>query len=59
MTGPLRIEFPGAVYHMTAGVNAKQPIFLDHTDRTAFLELLSLVLAGLRHVEEQSSFLAP
>jgi hypothetical protein len=44
---------------MTAGVNAKQPIFLDHTDRTAFLELLSLVLAGLRHVEEQSSFLAP
>jgi len=41
MARPLRIELPGAVYHITARGNARQSIFLDDTDRETFLELLS------------------
>ena len=40
MARPLRIEFPGAVYHLTARGNARQDIYLDDTDRWSFLELL-------------------
>jgi len=29
MTRPLRIEFKGAVYHITSRGNARQAIFLD------------------------------
>ena len=45
MARPLRIEFPGAVYHITARGNARQPIFLDDSDREFFLELVSSVVA--------------
>jgi REP element-mobilizing transposase RayT len=45
MARPLRIEFPGALYHITARGNARQPIFLDDTDRESFLELVSSVVA--------------
>ena len=45
MARPLRIEFPGAFYHITARGNARQPIFLDDTDRESFLELVSSVVA--------------
>lgn len=40
MARPLRLEFPGALYHLTARGNAQQPIFLDDTDRQQFLRLL-------------------
>ena len=40
MARPLRIEFPGAVYHLTARGNARQDIYLDDTDRCTFLDLL-------------------
>ena len=40
MTRPLRIEYPGAVYHITSRGNAYQDIFLDDTDRDKFLEVL-------------------
>ena len=40
MTRPLRIEYPGAVYHVTARGNAYQAIFLDETDREKFLAIL-------------------
>jgi hypothetical protein len=41
MARPLRLQFPGAVYHLTArGSNARQDISLDDTDRHAFLRLL-------------------
>ena len=40
MARPLRLEFEGAVYHVTARGNALQPIFLDDSDRKRFLELL-------------------
>lgn len=41
MARPLRIEFPGAVYHVTARGNARQNIYLDDADRRLFLEVLS------------------
>jgi putative transposase len=41
MARPLRVEYPGAVYHVTARGNARMPIFEDDRDRTDFLELLA------------------
>lgn len=40
MARPLRLEFPGALYHLTARGNAQQSIFLDDTDRQQFLRML-------------------
>jgi len=38
MTRPLRLQFPGAMYHVMARGNARQPIFLSEEDRHRFLE---------------------
>jgi len=43
MARPLRIEFPGAVYHVTSRGNARQAIFEDDADRRIFLDVLSIV----------------
>ena len=40
MARPLRIEYPGAWYHVTARGNARQRIYTDAKDFQAFLELL-------------------
>lgn len=45
MTRPLRIEYPGAVYHVTSRGNAQQDIFLDDEDRNAFLGVLAQAVA--------------
>ncbi len=44
MARPLRIEFPGAVYHVTSRGNARQDIVADDRDRTQFLTLLAHVI---------------
>jgi REP element-mobilizing transposase RayT len=44
MARPLRIEFSGALYHMTFRGNARQPIFLDKEDFTDFLRVLCSVV---------------
>jgi putative transposase len=44
MTRPLRIQFPGAVYHLTARGNVRQDVFLDDTDCHVFLALLGRVV---------------
>jgi REP-associated tyrosine transposase len=41
MARPIRLEFPGAVYHVTARGDRQEPIFEDDGDRVAFLELLA------------------
>jgi len=41
---PLRLEFPGAVYHVMARGNDKQAIFLDVADRKRFLAVLATVV---------------
>ena len=43
MARPLRIEFAGALYHVTARGNARQNIYSDDVDRQAFLELIDKV----------------
>ncbi len=48
MARPLRIEFPGALYHLTARGNAGQGIFLDARDSQRFLSLLDEVATRLR-----------
>ena len=40
MARPLRLEFPGAVYHLTARGDRQEPIFLNDADRRKFLDLL-------------------
>ena len=41
MTRPLRLEFSGAVYHLTARGDRREDIFLDDVDRLTFLDLLA------------------
>ena len=43
MARPLRLEYSGAVYHVTARGNARNPIFHSDTDRELFLEILHKV----------------
>jgi len=40
MARPLRVQYPGAVYHVMARGNHGQPIFADNPDRKRFLETL-------------------
>jgi len=40
MARPLRIEFQGAVYHVTSRGNERKPIFRDNQDRQMFLVTL-------------------
>ena len=44
MARPLRIQFPGAYYHVTCRGNEKKLIFADAQDQKTFLEKLSLSL---------------
>ena len=41
MARPLRIEFPGATYHVTARGDRREPIFVDDADRASLLNVLS------------------
>ena len=41
MARPLRIQYPGAVYHAMARGNQGRPIFRDDQDRRRFLETLA------------------
>ncbi|MGE5277091.1 MAG: REP-associated tyrosine transposase [Acidobacteriota bacterium] len=43
MARPLRLEFPGAVYHVTARGHDRTSIFREEADREKFLALLSTV----------------
>jgi len=45
MARPLRVEFPGAIYHVTSRGNARADIFLDDTDRRQFLNVLAEVVS--------------
>lgn len=43
MTRPLRLEFPGALYHVTSRGNRRSRIYHDDADRAAWLDVLALV----------------
>lgn len=44
MARPLRIEYPGALYHLTSRGDGQEDIFLDDTDREEFLSVLGSVV---------------
>ena len=44
MARPLRIEYPGATYHVTSRGNARQATYLDDEDRLRFLRLVQQVM---------------
>lgn len=44
MARQLRVEFPGAVYHVTSRGNARKSIYLSDNDRHDFLDILHLVV---------------
>ena len=44
MTRPLRLSFPGAVYHVTSRGNARHDIVADDRDRSQWLSLLAHVV---------------
>lgn len=48
MSRPLRLEFPGALYHVTARGNARGSIVVDDEDRRRFLSVLAECVARFR-----------
>ncbi|MBL8514819.1 MAG: transposase, partial [Betaproteobacteria bacterium] len=44
MARPLRIEFPGAIYHVTSRGDRREPIFEDDEDRRSFLANVGLAM---------------
>ena len=45
MARPLRLEFPGAIYHLTGRGNARQKVFFTDADRELFLSTLNGVVS--------------
>jgi putative transposase len=45
MARPLRLEFVGAVYHLTSRGNARQKVFFTDADRQLFLDTLARVVS--------------
>ena len=43
MTRPLRIEFSGALYHVTSRGDGREDIYLDEEDRELYLTVLGEV----------------
>jgi REP element-mobilizing transposase RayT len=41
MARPIRLEYPGALYHVSAGGNQGHPVFQDEADRRLFLRTLA------------------
>jgi REP element-mobilizing transposase RayT len=50
MARPLRIQFPGAYYHITCRGITRRAIFLNDGDRARFLNLLERSLKTYRVV---------
>ena len=50
MTRPLRLEFPGALYHVTARGDRKGPIYFDSEDRIAWLDVLATTCARFNFI---------
>jgi REP element-mobilizing transposase RayT len=46
MSRPLRIEYPGALYHVTSRGDRKEKIYEDNLDRLKFLDVLEEVIGS-------------
>lgn len=51
MARPIRIEFVGALYHVTSRGDRRVAIYKDDADREAFLQVLGDVVADFNWVE--------
>lgn len=58
MSRPVRVEYPGALYHAMARGVARMPTFVDDQDRRAFLDLLSKLVEA-RALEVHAFCLMP
>ena len=45
MARKLRLQYPGAVYHLMSRGDRREPVFLDDADRQLFLSTLAEVCA--------------
>ena len=45
MSRPLRIEFPGAIYHVTSRGDRRELIYRDDVDRVAHLEVIAQAMS--------------
>ncbi len=50
MARPLRIQFPGALYHVTSRGDRQENIFLSNHDRDVWLDILAAVCARFRWI---------
>ena len=50
MSRPLRLEYPGALFHVTSRGNEKKNIFLDDVDRQRFLGLMAKAVARFQWI---------
>jgi putative transposase len=50
MSRPLRIEYEGALYHVTSRGNAGRDIFVDEKDRGSFVETIASVVNRYRFI---------
>lgn len=50
MSRPLRLKFPGALYHVTARGDLQRAIYLDDSDRYAWLDILARMCARYNFV---------
>lgn len=48
MARPLRLEYPGALYHVTSRGNAQADIYVDEADRRIFLRILGTAVTRQR-----------
>ena len=44
MSRPLRLEFPGATYHVTSRGDRREPIYRDDADRAAQLQVIGAAM---------------
>ena len=49
MSRPLRIEFPGAIYHVTSRGDRREAIYRDDDDRRAQLGVLAQTMDTSTH----------
>lgn len=50
MARPLRLEFAGALYHVTTRGDRREPIYEDDEDRSAFLDIFGTVIENFNWV---------
>jgi putative transposase len=50
MVRPMRIEFPGAVYHIAARENERKEVFPNDRDREAFIKTILQVTENHCHL---------